>query len=162
LVTIANASQVVVGGGVEFVFRVEQHFADDHIDDLGRNDQVDLIALHVNVVIHGVGAGLHRVEERILLAGQQRDVLGPLNGVLPLDMLEHEVDTKRDRVKLVGPARATFAIVQEDLSAEVFAEFATSFLDACAFLLNHFQGVLAPVGKLPAATRLRHNQRWSR
>ncbi len=136
---------------------MKQHFADDHIDDLGRNDQVDLVALHVNVVIHGVGTGLHRVEERILLAGQQRDILGPLDDVLPLDVLEHEVDAKRDRVELVGLAWATFAIVQEDLPAEVFAEFAAGLLDARTFLSNHFQGVLASVGELPATARLRHN-----
>ncbi len=60
LVAVADASQVVVVvGGVEFVLKAEQHFADDHIDDLGGHDQVDLVALHVNVMIHGVGAGLH-------------------------------------------------------------------------------------------------------
>jgi len=113
-------------------------------------------------VIHGVGAGLHRVEERILLAGQQCDVFGPLDSVLPLDVLEHEVGAKRDRVELVAPARATFAIVQKDLPAEVFAEFAAGLLDARAFLSNHFQGVLALVGELPTAARLCHSQRWSR
>jgi hypothetical protein len=28
-------------------------------------------------------------------------------------------------------------------------------------LSNHFQGVLALVGELPTAARLRHSQRWS-
>jgi NADH:ubiquinone oxidoreductase subunit K len=38
LVMVANADQVVVVGGVKFVFRAEQHFANDHIDDLSRHD----------------------------------------------------------------------------------------------------------------------------
>ncbi len=67
-VAIVNTNQVV-GGKVEFIFRTEQHFTDDHIDDLGRHDQVDLVTLHVHVVVHGVGARLHRVEECVLLVG---------------------------------------------------------------------------------------------
>jgi hypothetical protein len=62
-IVVADTSQVVVVGSVEFVFGTEQHFTNDHIDDLGRHDQVDL----VHVVVHGVGARLHRVEERVLL-----------------------------------------------------------------------------------------------
>jgi hypothetical protein len=49
---------------------MKQHFTDDHIDDLGRHNQVDLVALHVHVVVHGVGTRLHQVEERVLLAGR--------------------------------------------------------------------------------------------
>jgi hypothetical protein len=161
LVAVVDTSQVVVVNGVKFVFRAEQHFANDHINNLGRHDQVDLIALHVNVTIHGVGTGLHRIKERILLVGQQRGVLGPLDGVLPLDMLEHEVSAERDHIELVGLARAMLAIVQEYLLAEVFAEFAAGFLDARTFLSSHFQGVLAPVRELPAAARLCHSRQWN-
>jgi len=58
-VVVTDASQVIVVDSVKFVFGMEQHFTDDHIDDLGRHDQVDLVALHVHVVVHGVGARLH-------------------------------------------------------------------------------------------------------
>jgi hypothetical protein len=68
--------------------------------------------------------------------------------MLPFDMLEHEVGAKQDRVELVGLARATLVIVQEDLSTEIFIEFAAGLLDARTFLSSHFQGVLAPVGEL--------------
>ncbi len=78
--------------------------------------------------------------------------------MLPFDVLKHEVGVERDRVELVNPARVTLAIVQEDLSVEVFAKFAMGLLDARTFLSSHFQGVLAPIGKLPAAVRLRHSQ----
>jgi hypothetical protein len=38
-VAVVDTGQVVVVvGGVEFVFGTEQHFADDHIDDLDRHD----------------------------------------------------------------------------------------------------------------------------
>ncbi len=67
-VVVADTSQVV--GSIEFIFEMEQHFTDDHIDDLGRHNQIDFIALHVHVVVHGVGARLHRVEERVLLTGR--------------------------------------------------------------------------------------------
>ncbi len=69
-VAVANTNQVVVVGIVKFIFRMKQHFTDDHIDDLGRHNQVDLVALHVHVVVHGVGTRLHQVEERVLLAGR--------------------------------------------------------------------------------------------
>ncbi len=85
-----------------------------------------------------------------------------LDTVLPLDVFEHEVGVEQDRIELVSPAWATLAIVQQDLLAEVFAEIGASLLDACAFLSNHFQGVLAPVGELPIVARLHHSRRWSR
>ncbi len=158
---VVNAGQVIVVGGVEFVFGAEQHFADDHMNNLGRHDHVDLVALHVNVVIHGVGVGLHRIKERILLVGRQLDILSPLDGMLRLDVLKHEVGAKQDHIEVVGPAWATLAIVQEHLPVEVFAKFATGLLDACAFLSSHFQGVLASVGELPATAQLHHSRRWS-
>ncbi len=137
-VVVVDAGQVVVVGDVKFVFRTEQHFADDHIDDLSRHDQVDLVALHVHVVVHGVGARLHRIEECVLLAGQQCNVLGPLVGVLPFQVLDNEVGAEWDCVELVGLTRATLAIAQQDLPAIVLVESATSRLDARTFLLCHF------------------------
>ncbi len=74
-------------------------------------------------------------------------------------MLDNEVGTKWDRVKLVGLARATLPIAQRDLPAVVLAESAAGRLDACAFLFCHFQTVLARVGALPHAARLRHKNR---
>jgi hypothetical protein len=110
-------------------------------------------------VVHGVGARLHRVEERVLLVERQCDVLCPLIGMLPLQVLDNEVGAERDRVELVGLARATLAIAQRDLPTVVLAEFATGRFDACAFLLCHFQAILVRVGALPHAARLCHKNR---
>ncbi len=79
--------------------------------------------------------------------------------MLPLQVLDNEVGAKRDRVELVGFARATLAIAQRDLSTVVLAESTMGRLDMRAFLLYHFQAILARVGALPHVARLRHKNR---
>jgi hypothetical protein len=79
--------------------------------------------------------------------------------VLPLQVLDNEVGTERDRVELVGFTRATLTITQRDLPAVVLAKSTASRLDVRAFLLCHFQAILARVGALPHAARLCHKKR---
>jgi hypothetical protein len=77
----------------------------------------------------------------------------------PLQVLDNEVDAKRDHVELVGFARATLAIAQRDLSTVVLAESVAGRLDVRAYSLCRFQVVLARVGALPHAEQLRHKNR---